>query len=37
MNDLEDAVQKLGELEKSESLTVLADMSSNVTGLKDGV
>jgi hypothetical protein len=37
MNDLEDALQRLGELERRELLTGIAQVSSDTSVLKDGV
>ena len=37
MNDLEDALQKFGELEQRELLTGIAQVASDTTILKDGV
>ena len=37
MNDLEDALQRLGELEQRELLTGIAQVSSDTADLKDGV
>ena len=37
MNELEDALQRFGELEQRELLTGIAQVSSDATVLKDGV
>ena len=37
MNDIGDALQRLDKLEQGELLTVIAQVSTDTRGLKDGV